>query len=82
MSRKPKRSINVLRELQGVDTSDVRCAACMDSGRCCICRGAGMVPSWNAETGQFNVFGGRVQCWNCKGRRRCPNCSAEQRETA
>jgi hypothetical protein len=80
--RKPKKSIHVLRGLQGVDTSDAKCAHCMDSGECCICRGTGLVPTWDPETGKFRQFGGRVQCWNCKGKRHCPDCSAEQRATA
>lgn len=71
-----------LRTAQGYDITKYACLECLDTQNCNVCNGDGLIPTWDSETGQYKKYGGRVQCWKCKGGRKCIRCTESPREAA
>lgn len=81
---KPKntKAITKLRIAQGFDVEKKACHYCLDSHKCHICQGKGMIPTWDSLAGKFKAYGGRVACWNCEGLGGCPHCTEPPKEAA
>jgi hypothetical protein len=69
-----KKSIQVLREIQGKDIAGIQCLYCMDTRECSVCNGVGKVPG--AVNGRITP----VECWNCEGGKKCPKCTPKKKK--
>jgi len=68
-----KRAIQVLREMQNKDLDGIKCLYCMDTKRCNVCNGVGKLPEPHGASIR------PVDCYRCKGRKKCQYCSKDKR---